>query len=153
MRTDVVVEIDACTEHVWAVLADVSRWPAWTTAVREVRLLDGPLLGKSSVVRVRAAGLPERTWRVTDYARHRGFTWTADGVGARARIAFRLRRLPAEDPGGRERTRLTVEHERLGWVAGLVARATERTTQRHLAALVEGLRLRCEQRRAVDPAT
>lgn len=145
MRSDVAVEIDACPEHVWAVLTDVSRWPQWTSAVREVRLLDGATLGPGGVVRIRAAGLPDRTWRVSEYSRHRAFTWAADGLGARSRVAFSLRR--ADDRTGVPRTRLVIEHERTGPVATAVTAVTRRATARHLHALAEGLRLRCEQRR------
>ncbi len=145
MRTDVAVEIDACPEHVWAVLTDVSRWPQWTSAVREVRLLDGATLGPGGVVRVRAAGLPDRTWRVSEFVRHRSFTWAADGLGARSRVAFTLRRVEGEGSG--RRTRLVIEHERAGPVAAAVLAVTRRATARHLHSLAEGLRLRCEQRR------
>lgn len=150
MRTQVAVEIDACPEHVWAVLTDVTRWPEWTAAVREVRLLDGRVLGQGSVVRVRAAGLPERTWRVTGFTRQRSFTWSADGLGVRARVVFRLARPAAAHSGGDPdpaRTRLVVDDERTGPVAGVVAWATRRATERDLRDLVEGLRRRCEQRR------
>jgi uncharacterized protein YndB with AHSA1/START domain len=145
VRTDVAVEIEACPEHVWAVLTDVSRWPQWTSAVREVRLLDGSALGPGGVVRIRAAGLPDRTWRVSEFSRHRAFTWAADGLGARARVAFTLRRV--DDRAGAPRTRLVIVHERSGPVAAAVLALTSRATARHLHALAEGLRLRCEQRR------
>ena len=150
MRTEVAVDINACPEHVWAVLTDVSRWPEWTTAVRSIRLLDGPVLGPGRMLRVRASGLPDRTWRVTGFSRHRSFTWTGDGIGARAHVAFRLRHVVGESAGVSARTRVTIEHERAGWIAGVIQQATGHTTTRHLRALVEGLRVRCEQRRPIS---
>jgi hypothetical protein len=44
MRVEVTVEIAAGAPDVWAVVADVERWPRWNPAVRRVRPLDaGPL--------------------------------------------------------------------------------------------------------------
>ena len=140
MRCDVAVDIDSSPEYVWAVLADVRRWPTWTSAVREVSLPDGGAFRLGSVVRIRSRRLPDRTWRVSSYATYRGFTWSADGLGSRATIAFRL--TPGEGT-----TRLTVAHERGGWIAGAVQHATHRTVENHLQALADGLKARCEQRR------
>lgn len=150
MRSEVDVDIEACPDHVWAVLTDVTRWPAWTTAVREVRLLGGSVMGLGSVVKVRSAGLPDRVWRVSEFVRQRSFTWSARGLGAHATVRFSVR--PAA-PHSLGRTRVSIEHERDGWVAGLVQRATARTVARHLDALTDELKQRCEQRRpaAVPP--
>lgn len=147
MRTSAEVDIDACPDHVWAVLTDVSRWPVWSGAVREVRLLDGPALGPGSVVRVAAQGLPDRTWRVSGYTRHRSFTWTCDGLGSHAELRFRLRRT---DPAtSRPTTRLCVGHERRGWLAGVVDVATANSDTRQLERLTQDLKTHCEQRRPI----
>ncbi|CRK59566.1 hypothetical protein [Alloactinosynnema sp. L-07] len=44
MRFSAEVVIDASAERVWAVYADVARWPEWTKSVTSVTPLDpGPL--------------------------------------------------------------------------------------------------------------
>ena len=60
MRCEIAVDIDTCPDHVWAVLTDVTRWPRWTTAVRDARLVGGGALALHGVVRLRAPRLPER---------------------------------------------------------------------------------------------
>lgn len=142
MRTEITVDVAAEPAYVWAVLTDVARWPTWTTAVRRVTLLDAGTLRPEGVLRVRAAGLPDRTWRVSDWAAGRSFTWTGGGVGVHARLSVRLAR--GDRPGV---TRVRVEHERSGWLAGPVVRVTGGTQRRHLHALVEGLQRRCQQKR------
>jgi uncharacterized protein YndB with AHSA1/START domain len=40
MRYEIEVDIDSTPEAVWAVLADVERWPEWTPSMTLVRRLE-----------------------------------------------------------------------------------------------------------------
>ncbi|WP_433783481.1 SRPBCC family protein [Actinomycetospora sp. CA-101289] len=144
MRREIAIDVDTCPDHVWAVLTDVTRWPAWTSAVRDATLVGGGTLALHGVVRLRAPRLPERTWRVGEFqARRRRFTLQGDGLGGRASVRFALT-TPAGDGA---RTRVLVTHERAGWIGSAMARITARTVDGHLQTLAADLKEHCETRR------
>jgi carbon monoxide dehydrogenase subunit G len=144
MRCEIAVDIDSCPDHVWAVLTDVTRWPHWTTAVRDVALSGGGTLVLGSVVRLRAPRLPERTWRVGEFqARRHRFTLHGEGLGGRASVRFAL--TPVAATTGR--SRLVVTHDRTGWIGAPMARLTARTVEGHLQTLAGDLKEHCETRR------
>ncbi len=150
MRCEMAVDIDTGPDHVWAVLTDVTRWPAWTTAVRDATLVGGGALALHGVVRVRAPRLPERTWRVGEFqARRRRFTLQGEGLGGRASVRFAL----TTPDGDAARTRVVVVHERVGWIGSAMARVTARTVEGNLQTLARDLKAHCEtRRRAGAPA-
>ncbi|GAA4864838.1 SRPBCC family protein [Actinomycetospora straminea] len=142
MRCEIAVDIESCPDHVWAVVTDVTRWPRWTTAVREAALLGGGALAYDGVLRLRAPRLPERTWRVAEYqARRHRFALRSEGVGGHAQVRFTL------TPAGDARCRLVVTHERAGWLGSPMARLTARTVAGHLQTLAADLKAHCETRR------
>lgn len=149
MRCDIAVDIDTCPDHVWAVLTDVTRWPRWTSAVRDATLVGGGGLTLGGVVRLRAPRLPERVWRVSElHPRRRRITLSDEGLGARASVRFAL----ATPGGDGARTRVTVVHERAGWLGATVARLTARTIEAHLQTLAGDLKKHCETRRRAGDA-
>jgi hypothetical protein len=143
MRCEIAVDIESCPDHVWAVITDLNRWPRWTTAVRDAALLGGGTLALHGVVRLRAPRLPERTWRVAEFAarRHR-FVLRNEGIGGRADVHFAL------TPTGVSRTRLVVTHERAGWLGSPMARVTAGRVQANLQVLAGDLKTHCETRRS-----
>lgn len=157
MRCEIAVDIDSCPDHVWAVLIDLTRWPRWTTAVREAALVGGGALTLGGVVRLRAPRLPERTWRVAEFqARRYRFALHGEGLGGRASVRFAL--TPATPstpvsssapatPGAAARTRLVVTHDRSGWLGSTMARLTARTVEANLQTLAGDLKEHCETRR------
>jgi len=149
MRCEIAVDIDSCPDHVWAVLTDVTRWPRWTTAVREATLVGGGALALDGVVRLRAPRLPERVWRVAEFhPRRRRVTLRDEGLGGRASVRFAL----AAPDGDSARTRVLVAHERAGWLGATVARLTRRTVEAHLQTFAGDLKTHCEtRRRAGEP--
>ena len=149
MRSEIAVDIDTCPDHVWAVLTDVTRWPRWTSAVRDATLVGGGGLTLGGVVRLRAPRLPERVWRVSElHPRRRRITLSDEGLGARASVRFAL----VAPQGDAARTRVTVVHERAGWIGATVARLTARTIEAHLQTLAVDLKKHCETRRRAGDA-
>lgn len=161
------VDIDACPEHVWAVLADVPRWPDWADAVLAAEPVDGGVLVVGGGVRVRARRQATRTWRVAALSRHRGFTWVCEGLGSAVTLRVAVDPLEpgaepdVEDvPAGRgprvgRRTRLRMSLEESGpaaALAGVLPGVTRRSATAHVDALAAGLRRRCEQRGGSRPA-
>jgi hypothetical protein len=59
--------------------------------------------------------------------------------------------LAAPDGDG-ARTRVTVVHQRAGWVGGTVAWITARTIEAHLQTLARDLKQHCETRRRAGDA-
>ncbi len=79
-RTD---SIAARPSDVWAVLADVERWPEWTASMREITRLDPGPLRVGSTARVRQPAGRPMVWTVTELTSERSFTWTASAAGIR----------------------------------------------------------------------
>lgn len=141
MRCEIAVDIDTCPDHVWAVITDLTRWPRWTTAVREAALLGGGTLALHGAVRLHVPRMPERTWRVAEFqARRHRFGLESEGVGGRATVRFALA------PDG-ARTRLVVTHDRGGRLGSPMARLTARTVEANLQQLAGDLKEHCESRR------
>jgi uncharacterized membrane protein len=94
MRT---IEIRAAPDRVWSIMRDVQRWPAWTSSVTSVELLDGATFAVGARARVRQPRLPPAIWEVTvldDAART--FSWVSRAPGLRVTGIHRV----APAPGG-----------------------------------------------------
>lgn len=75
------VSVDAGAAAVWAVLADLPRWPSWTPSVRALSTLSSAPWGVGTFALVRQPRLPPAVWRVTEWAPGRGFAWRSTGLG------------------------------------------------------------------------
>ena len=82
MRYETTAVISAPPERVWTVLADVERWPEWTSSVSKVEKLDPGVLAVGSRVRIKQPGMPPLTWRVTELEPGREFSWMTKSPGA-----------------------------------------------------------------------
>lgn len=149
MRCEIAVDIDSCPDHVWAVLTDLRRWPAWTGAVREATLVGGGALALHGVVRLHVPRVPERTWWVGEFqARRRRFTLRSEGLGGGASVRFAL----TTPHGDGARTRVAVTHDRVGRLRSAVTRLTSRTVDGQLRTLAGDLKAHCESRRRAGAA-
>ncbi|MEJ2888057.1 SRPBCC family protein [Actinomycetospora aeridis] len=150
MRCEIAVDIESCPDHVWAVITDLTRWPRWTTAVRQATLLGGGALALHGVVRLRAPRLPERTWRVVEFqARRHRFALQSEALGGRSNVRFALGPPTGSvvSTGEGARTRVVVAHDRVGWIGEPMGRLTAGTVRANLRTLADDLKAHCETRR------
>src|SRR5262245_11005486 len=84
-RTDfsTTVEIPASRDLVWSVMADVERWPEWTSSISRVKLLSSGPLQVGSRVRIQQPKLLPAFWRVTELTQGSSFTWVSRAPGVR----------------------------------------------------------------------
>jgi uncharacterized membrane protein len=137
VRVERNVDVNAPAERVWAVLADVARWPEWTDSIDDVRLhTDSLRVGSTAAVK--QPRLPRSTWLVTEVEPGRGFTWVSRSGGVTTRAEHAIE--PAE-PGCR--VRLTLDQS--GLLAPLVGALFGRLTRRYVDLEADGLKRRCEQ--------
>jgi len=95
MITSNTVQVQAPAAVVWAVFADVERWPDWTPSVTSVEPLDGPL-ARDARFAIRQPRLPRLVWRVVDLEPGRSWVWRAGGPGGRT---FAHHLVEAQDDG------------------------------------------------------
>ena len=129
----ITVDIAAPPDRVWAVMADVERWPEWTPTVKRIQRLDpGPLV-EGSRARIEQPKLPAAIWEVTDLRKGRSFTWVTRSPGVRVIAKHGV------EPVG-QGTRATLSVAFSGPLGGLIARLTSRLNNRYLALEAQGLR-------------
>ncbi|MDG4808608.1 SRPBCC family protein [Micromonospora sp. WMMD1120] len=139
MRFATDTEIAADVEQVWAVLADVPRWPEWTASVtRAERGEPGPL-AVGATARLTQPKLRPALWRVTELTDRRAFVWVSDSPGVRTTGEHLLVPLP----DGRTRVELAIDQS--GPLSGLIGRLYGGLLRRYLRMEADGLRRRCER--------
>lgn len=119
---ELVKVVPCAPERVWAVLADVERWPEWAPTVTAVQALDPGGLRLGARYRLEQPKLAAAVWTVAALQEGRSFTWENVNPGVRS-LAFHLVE-PVE--GG---TRLTLRVELTGamaWLSGKLAASTIR---------------------------
>ena len=126
-------------DRVWAVLADVPRWPEWTSSMTEFSYLSGDSLSVGARLRVRQPKLRTAVWTVTEVVPGSSFTWTAaaPGVGSVAEHV-----IEADGDGSRVRLRF----EQSGPLAGAVGLIYGRLIRRYLDIEAAGLKRAAEAR-------
>ena len=129
------VEIVAPPERVWAVLADLERWPEWTPSVTSIELLVPGPLAVGTRARVSQPKLKPAVWEVTEVKANRSFTWVTRQPGL---VVTGLHQLEPIEKG----TLATVAVRFSGLLGPLVGRLTRRLNHRYLAFEADGLRKR-----------
>ena len=132
------VDARADLASAWAAITDVRSWPHWTASVTSVELLgDGPLrLG--SRARVKQPGMQALVWEVTEFRDREEFTWTNSSPGVRTVGRHLLR--PNDDGS----TRITLELQQSGPLAGLIGAFLGRRNVRYLDLEAAGLKAASE---------
>jgi uncharacterized membrane protein len=150
MDLAVTISIEAPADSVWRVLADVERWPEWTSSMTSLERLDRAPLGVGSRVRIRQPRLRPATWTITDWVPGERFTWVMRAIGVRITAGHSIRptaiRPTAIRPTGRGcSVELGVRYE--GFLAGIVRRYYGSLTEEYMKQEAEGLRSRCENKK------
>ena len=143
MQVEVAIDIDAQPDRVWAVMADVERWPEWTESMTSVKLLDGAFgLGKSA--RVKQPRLPGSVWLVTAFEPGRGFAWETHSLGTHTIGGHRVE---PRDSGARA----TLTIRMTGGLTPLLAPLTSRFVRRYMEMEAAGLKKRSEESSPTAP--
>jgi len=132
------IDIAATPHRVWAVMADVTRWPEWTDSVTSVELVDATELRVGVRADIRQPKLPPARFTVTALEPNRGFTWQTGNALVRATARHEIEATP-------EGSRVTLAVHfggLLGWLAGLPYR---KLTRAYLDLEAEGLRAESER--------
>ncbi len=132
--------IDAPVDHVWAVLADVQRWPEWTSSIERIDVLTAPPLGVGRRALIRQPRLRPAVWEITVWEPRRRFEWQSVNVGVRV-IADHL--LEPSDKGCLATHSVRFE----GALSGLVRLLAGRLTERYAQMEADGLKSRAERAR------
>jgi uncharacterized protein YndB with AHSA1/START domain len=138
VRYEIEVDIEATPEAVWAVLADVERWPEWTVSMTLVRRLEDGPFGVGSTARVRQPRLPQAVYTVTEYEPGQSFTWAARSPGVTTTGGHHV--VLRED--GHATVRFTLDQT--GVLAPLVGLFAARLARRYVTLECAGLKRRCE---------
>jgi uncharacterized membrane protein len=80
------IRIDAPPGLVWDIVADVEKWPDWCSNFHRIRLLSPGGLAVGQSAEIEQPGLPQATWRVTDFRPGESFSWSTRvrGIDMRA---------------------------------------------------------------------
>ena len=129
--------IQASSDTVWRVLADLARWPEWTASMTSVEVLGSadPALGVR--VRVTQPKLPPNIWTITEWKPGAGFAWEMRSTGVHCVATHDI--VPHPD-GCRLILRLTMG----GLLGGIMARLGAGLTARYMAMEADGLKARAE---------
>lgn len=139
MITESTIEIEAPSDVVWRVFADVEGWPSWTASVRRVTPLDGPELAVGRRYEILQPRFPRLVWTVTELDAGQGWTWRQRSPGA---TTLAVHELVPLDGGRRTLVRQRIDQRGpSGVLVGLLARGL---TRRYLAMEGEGLKLASE---------
>jgi uncharacterized membrane protein len=139
MITDSSVEVAAPAATVWAVYADVERWPEWTASMTRIEALDGPDLAVGKRFAIKQPRLPPLVWTVSALEPGAAWTWQQGAPGG---LTLAVHEVVALGP---ERTLVRQRIDQRGPVGTLVGVFMRGMTRRYLALEAEGLKARCEQ--------
>ena len=136
-----VVEILAPPERVWAVLLDVERWPEWTATVTSAKLLDESPMAVGSRAKLVQPKLAPAVWRVTELDEKKGlFVWATSWPGITVTASHVLERFP-------NGSKMTHELRYSGLLGPPMALLLKKLNREYLATEAQGLKRRCESKR------
>jgi ribosome-associated toxin RatA of RatAB toxin-antitoxin module len=133
MRYETKTVTTADPVRLWAVVADVERWPEWIEVYEEVRRANTGDLAVGDSVHVKQKGLAAGAWTVTELEEGRVFAWESRRPGVR----MVGRHAVAPDASGG--SRLTLAFELSGWLSGVLGVLMGRKIREYVD--LEGTRL------------
>jgi uncharacterized membrane protein len=133
------IDVNAPPGRVWTVLADVERWPEWTSSMTRVQLLSEGALAVGSRAKVKQPRLPSIVWTVTALDPGASFTWESRSPGALSIARHDI--VPDETGHG---STVTLAVEQTGVVGGTVGVLLKGLTRRYVDTEAAGLKRRAE---------
>lgn len=131
-------QINATPDQVWAVLADVERWPQWTTSMTTVTPLgDGPF-GAGSKAKVKQPRLRATTMTVTSFEPGKAFTWETGAFGGKVIAIHEI----APDADGGTRIRLALQTK--GGLTALMGPLFGKLSREYVNLEADGLKRQSE---------
>jgi hypothetical protein len=126
------VDARADVGHVWRSYVTVENWPRWTRSISSARWLDsGPMrIGHRAVVK--QPGMPRMVWKVIALQDDAEFSWAARSPGVLITARHKVH------ANGDDTSRITLELEMTGPLAGVVNALTGRRNRRYLAMEAAG---------------
>jgi uncharacterized membrane protein len=142
MKFSITTEVDAPAEVVFAVLAEVERWPEWTSTVTRVERLGeaGAPLAPGDRLRIVQPKVPPAEWTVTALEQGRGFRLVSRSPGATVEADHRA------EPTGAGSSRVTLTVTFTGFLGRAIGWLMRGLNQRYLAEEAAGLKRRSEER-------
>ena len=142
MDIEQAIDVAAPPDVVWAVVADVERWPEWTASMSRVERLDQGPFQVGSRARVRQPRFPAVVWSVTALEAGRYFEWQAATPGLLSVGRHRV------DPAGEDASRAILSITWSGLLAPVIRLFFGSLSRRYVEMEAQGLKRRCES----DPA-
>ena len=140
MPFEMTVEIEASPDKVWAILADVERWPEWSASMANVERLNGEPLALGARVRVKQPRMPTLVWKVTELDPGQSFSWQSDSTGVTT-VGSHVVKATANN-----RVTVTLGIHQPGPLAPVIGLLTSKIIRRYVKMEAEGLKQRCETR-------
>lgn len=131
------VEVAAPPATVWAVMADLRRWPEWTGSISTIDLAEGDALAPGLQARITQPQVPSATWTVTEVVPGASFTWATKSLRMTETAAHRITPL-----GNGSKVTLTLDIE--GATSVILRPFIRRASERNLRMEAEGLKRRAE---------
>lgn len=127
------INIAAPAQHIYCILTNVERWPAWTRSVKKARVLNRGYFGPGAKVRLCQPGLLPATWTVTEVRENNYFTWCTWSAGTK----IIGRHIIKEGNNGSD-VILIIEYK--GLLSALIRRLTYRFTRNNMEIEAAGLK-------------
>ena len=137
-RWERAIDIEASPARVWAVMADVARWPEWTPSILSVEEVS-PDFGLGGTAMVHARVAPRSKYTVTRWEPGLGFDWETKVRGAKSVGGHWI------EPRGEGKSRVMLSLEVKG-IAGFLGRPfISKGISESLRQECEGLKARSER--------
>lgn len=131
------IEINATPARVWQVMADVSKWPEWTSSIESVEGAPATM-AVGSTAAVKAKGTPRATWTVTEWNPGQNFTWETSVRGSKTIGEHII------EPNGEGKSRVTLAIEVKGLMGAIFKPLIGGGIVRNLELESNGLKQRSE---------
>lgn len=141
------VFIAAEPQHVWSVLADVSRWRDWTPTFTSIAPFDSESLRVGARYKVRQPKLLPATWSVTQLNPSCGFTWESRRAGIRTVSDHVIAPVSVNE------VKVTLRVVFSGLLCEVVGLLAGSLTQRYLALEAACLKKRVESQHSQPPSS